>query len=82
MYLGTSLFLMALGAILAFAVNATAEGFDINTAGWILIIVGAVGVLVSLLVLGRDRAPVERVAVEHERVPVERERVPADRPPV
>jgi len=56
MYIGLSIFLIALGAILAFAVNASAEGFSINTAGWILIIVGALGILVSLLVVGRDRA--------------------------
>lgn len=60
MYIGISLFLIALGAVLAFAVNASVEGFSINTAGWILIIVGVVGVLASLLVLARDRTTVDR----------------------
>lgn len=60
MYIGFSIFLIALGAILTFAVNASAEGFNINTAGWILMIAGALGVVLSLLVLGRDRDPAHR----------------------
>ena len=47
--LGLSLFLLALGAILAFAVNATVSGLEIETVGVILMIVGAVGVLASML---------------------------------
>ncbi|MDX6515024.1 MAG: hypothetical protein QOH73_690 [Gaiellaceae bacterium] len=49
MGLGVSLFLIAVGAILTFAVNATVSGISINTIGWILMIVGAVGILLSLL---------------------------------
>ena len=49
MGLGVSLFLIAVGAILTFAVNATVSGVSINTVGWILMIVGAVGILLSLL---------------------------------
>ena len=49
MGLGVSLFLIAVGAILTFAVNATVSGVSINTIGWILMIVGAVGILLSLL---------------------------------
>jgi hypothetical protein len=48
-YIGTSIFLIALGAILAFAVTATVAGLDIHTAGIILMIAGAIGLLVSLL---------------------------------
>lgn len=48
MYLGTSLFLIAVGAILTFAVTTDTEGFNINNAGWILMGVGAVGLLLSL----------------------------------
>ena len=46
---GVSIFLIAVGAILAFAVNATASGIDIQTVGWILMGVGALGLLVSLV---------------------------------
>ena len=49
MGLGVSIFLVALGAILAFAVNATVSGVDIHTIGWILLIVGIVGALISIM---------------------------------
>lgn len=66
MGLGTSLFLIAVGAILAFAVNVEADGFDINTIGVILMIVGIVGLLLSFFYLStRDR---RGAVVERERV--------------
>jgi hypothetical protein len=49
MGLGASIFLIAVGAILAFAVTAEVTGIDIATVGWILMIVGAVGLLLSLI---------------------------------
>ncbi len=49
MGIGVSLFLLAIGAILAFAVDVTTEGFNIDTVGVILMIVGAIGLLLSLL---------------------------------
>jgi len=48
-YIGTSIFLIALGAILRYAVTADVEGINLDTAGLILMIVGVVGLLVSLL---------------------------------
>ena len=57
---GTSIFLIAVGAVLRFAVTVTARGFNIHTIGVILMIVGAAGLLLSLLWLtiwaDRDRA--------------------------
>jgi hypothetical protein len=50
--IGVSVFLMAVGAILTFAVDASADGININTVGIILMAVGAIGLLVTLLVLG------------------------------
>jgi Domain of unknown function (DUF6458) len=47
--IGVSVFLMAIGAILTFAVEASADGININTVGIILMIAGAVGLLASLL---------------------------------
>jgi hypothetical protein len=57
---GISLFLIAVGAILYFAVNASVSGLEIDTVGLILMIVGAVGFLWSMFVLygTRDRADV------------------------
>lgn len=49
MGIGTSLFLIALGAILRFAVHVTARGFNLHTVGIILMIVGILGLLISLL---------------------------------
>jgi heme/copper-type cytochrome/quinol oxidase subunit 2 len=49
MGIGTSLFLIALGAILRFAVHVTARGFSVHSVGIILIIVGIVGLVISLL---------------------------------
>jgi hypothetical protein len=46
---GTALFLIAVGAIMRFAVTADADGFDINTAGTILMVIGIVGLVLSLL---------------------------------
>ena len=49
MGLGVSLLLIAAGAILAFAVNASVSGVDITTVGWILLIVGIVGAVLSMI---------------------------------
>jgi hypothetical protein len=49
MGLGTSLFLIAVGAVLRFAITVSTRGFDIHTVGVILMIVGGVGLIVSLL---------------------------------
>lgn len=43
-----SLLLAAAGAILLWAVNTTASGFNIHTAGLILLVVGIIGFVVSL----------------------------------
>jgi sulfite exporter TauE/SafE len=49
MGIGTSILLIAVGAILRFAVNVHSSGFNIHSAGVILMIVGAIGLLVSIL---------------------------------
>jgi len=54
MGIGTSLFLLAVGAILYFAVNADIEGLEIATVGLILMIVGAIGLAISLFFLTRS----------------------------
>lgn len=72
--LGISIFLFAVGAILAFAVTAQAEGLDVNTVGMILMIVGGIGFLASMLFwapwapYGRDRTVVrDREVIERDR---------------
>jgi hypothetical protein len=49
MGIGFSLFLLAVGAVLAFAVHVNGNGFDVNTIGVILMIVGGLGILLSLI---------------------------------
>lgn len=66
---GTSIFLIAVGAILKFAVTDSISGIKLATVGVILMIVGIIGLVVSLLFLARaDRGAV----VTHDRV-VERD---------
>ena len=50
MGIGVSVFLMAVGAILAFAVDIPTRGVDLDTVGVILMIFGAIGLLASFLV--------------------------------
>ena len=49
MGLGVGIFLAAAGAILAFAVTDNVNGVDLVTVGWILMIVGIVGVVLSMV---------------------------------
>jgi len=49
MQLGTSIFLIAVGAILRWAVTASVEGIEVHTVGLILLIVGIVGLVLSLM---------------------------------
>jgi hypothetical protein len=46
---GIGIFLAAVGAVLAFAVSKTVSGVDIHAVGWILLIVGIVGVVLSMI---------------------------------
>lgn len=48
MPLGLSLLLIAVGAIMKWAVSVNGDGFNINTIGVILMVVGAIGLLISL----------------------------------
>jgi hypothetical protein len=49
MYTGGSLFLVAIGAILYFAINYRIPGVDLHMIGMILMVIGVVGVLFSLI---------------------------------
>jgi hypothetical protein len=49
MGLGTSLVLIAIGAILDFAVSVNTPGFNVHTVGVVLMVVGALGALLSLV---------------------------------
>ena len=49
MGIGVSLILIAVGAVLAFAVHVSTSGFNVNTIGYILLVVGIVGFLLSMV---------------------------------
>ena len=56
MGIGISVFLMALGGILAWGVNVdNSHGFNVNTIGVILMIVGAIGLVVTMAIFGGRR---------------------------
>ncbi|MEU5561597.1 DUF6458 family protein [Micromonospora musae] len=85
MGIGTSIFLIALGAILTFALDANIGGIDLDVVGWILMAAGVLGLIMTTLIWGRRREvvtadePVHRVEepVEYRRVeePVQYRRV-------
>ena len=49
MGIGVSVFLLAVGAILTFALNAEMSGIDLDMVGIILMVVGAIGLLMSMV---------------------------------
>ena len=69
MGIGTLLFLIAIGAILYFAVDADISGLEISTIGIILMVVGVIGLLLTLLLLDswRQRRGAPGTTVVEER---------------
>ncbi len=81
MGIGTSIFLIAVGAILKYAVTADVSGVELDTVGVILMVAGVIGLLISLLWMTiwadrRRRVVAEPVATERG---VVRERQVVDR---
>lgn len=61
MGIGISIFLIAVGAIMRFAVHVSTTGFSVHSVGMILLVVGVIGLVVSLLwasMAGRRGGPV------------------------
>ena len=67
MGISMSIFLIAVGAILKFAVHATVSGISIQTVGVILMVAGVVGLVVSLLWLNSARRTARRGVVVDDR---------------
>jgi UPF0716 family protein affecting phage T7 exclusion len=68
MGIGASVFLIAVGAILAFAVNATVSGLDIAVVGYILMIAGFLGLALTLFIFGPRSRTTTGAVVEERRV--------------
>jgi hypothetical protein len=60
MRLGSSLFLIAVGAILYFAVTATLAGIDLQTVGLIFMIIGVIGLAITLVWTNSSRSTPRR----------------------
>ncbi|MCW2598438.1 MAG: hypothetical protein JWM02_267 [Frankiales bacterium] len=69
MGIGASVFLLAIGAILAFAVNYNLSGVDVQVIGFILMAAGVVGLFMTTLVFGRrdGRPAVTEEHIVHDR---------------
>jgi tellurite resistance protein TehA-like permease len=71
MGIGTSLFLIAAGAILRYAITESISGVELDTVGLILLIVGVIGLIISLVLMLAPRR--HETVVTHDR--------PVDPPP-
>lgn len=58
MSLGAGIVLLAIGAILAFAVNVHLDFVDLHTVGYILMAAGALGIILGIVLLSRRRSSV------------------------
>jgi phosphate/sulfate permease len=65
MGIGVSVFLIAVGAIMAFAVEVqNSNGFDLNTVGFILMIAGAIGLVFTAIIWGPRTHETRETVVE------------------
>lgn len=63
MGIGASIFFIAVGLVLALAVHTTVSGIDINTIGWILVAVGAIGLAMTALIFAPRRRAVRESTI-------------------
>lgn len=61
MGIGASVFLIALGLILALAVDVSVSGVDLQLMGWILVLAGGIGLITSFVLGGSRRQRVTTV---------------------
>lgn len=66
MYIGTAIALIAIGAILTFAVEFEIAGVNIDVVGIILMIVGAIGAVLALTMQSRDTGTRREVVRERD----------------
>jgi hypothetical protein len=74
--IGGSIFLIALGAILAFAVDVEVGWLNLSVVGWVLMLAGVVGlIMTAYLWRGRRRTVVSTPVVAEQRVVPARDEV-------
>ncbi|THG29967.1 DUF6458 family protein [Naasia lichenicola] len=62
MSLGAGIFLFAVGAILAFAVNISVDWVNLQVVGYILMVAGIVGIILGIVLIARKRTAVSTTA--------------------
>jgi hypothetical protein len=62
---GLGIFLLALGLILALAVQDAIQGIDLTMVGWILAAVGLLAIVLTAVTLNRNRGAASRSTVTH-----------------
>ncbi len=72
MGIGVSVFLIAVGAILTFALDVTVSGIDLDLVGVILMIAGALGVILDLVIFAPRRRGVVDTGYTSNRTVVDR----------
>lgn len=82
MGIGASIFMIALGAIITFGFNVTIGWLDLDVVGWVLMAAGALGLIMTLVVLSNRRRTVVNSPPDVEDSGVVRERTTSyeDRP--
>lgn len=65
MSIGSGIFMMAVGAILVFALDVSVDFVNLDTVGYILMIAGAVTLIIGIALLARKR---RSVATTHTQV--------------
>jgi hypothetical protein len=73
MGIGVGIFLLALGAILTFAVDWKIAGLDLHAVGWVLMAAGAVGLVLFFYFWNRRRVPIAVPQQPQVREPLARE---------
>ena len=71
MGIGASVFMLAVGAIITFAFNIRVGWLDLDIVGWILMAVGALGLVLTLGIFGRRRTTVVEDASTRRAVDVD-----------
>src|SRR5665648_48854 len=79
MAIGLGIFLMVVGAVLAFAVNASVEAVNLEVVGWICMIAGAAAIVISLIVNAQSTRTTHREIYQDR--PGTRPKPPNDGPP-
>ncbi|WP_320067238.1 DUF6458 family protein [Micromonospora sp. RTGN7] len=72
MGIGASIFLIALGAIFAFAVQADLGWLNLSVVGWVLMLAGIVSLFTTLYFWNRGRRTVVTTPVQGNRVVADR----------